>query len=277
MSLIVDEEEALERITPGSILVLVDHHRPMLTAAPKVLQAIRKRIIIDHHRRAEDAIRDAMLQYMEPSTSSASEMVTEILQYFESKMPFTEVEATALYAGIVVDTKNFAVQTGERTFEAAAFLRRNGADPRMVFQLFKDDENTVRTRARIITEMQQPLPGLAVSIHKCSAQDKDVPVIVAQAADELLTMDDIHTSVVLSENENGVSISARSDGNINAQVMMEELGGGGHQTVAGAQVKGVTAEQLMPRVLALYQEQNQELKESESDESDSIAGYQEAR
>ncbi len=277
MSLIVDEEEALERITPGSILVLVDYHRPMLTAAPKVLQAIRKRIIIDHHRRAEDAIRDAMLQYMEPSTSSASEMVTEILQYFESKMPFTEVEATALYAGIVVDTKNFAVQTGERTFEAAAFLRRNGADPRMVFQLFKDDENTVRTRARIITEMQQPLPGLAVSIHKCSAQDKDVPVIVAQAADELLTMDDIHTSVVLSENENGVSISARSDGNINAQVMMEELGGGGHQTVAGAQVKGVTAEQLMPRVLALYQEQNQELKESESDESDSIAGYQEAR
>ena len=201
LSLITNEEEALKRITPGSILVLVDHHRSMLTAAPKVLAAIRKRIIIDHHRRAEDAIKDVMLQYMEPSTSSTCEMVTEILQYFENKMMYTEVEATALYAGIMVDTKNFAVQTGERTFEAAAFLRRNGADPHMVSQLFKDDEHTVVTRAKIVTEMKQPLPGLAVSVHKGSSRDKDASVIVAQAADELLTMDDIRVSVVLSENE----------------------------------------------------------------------------
>lgn len=272
LSLFVDEDEALKRITPGSILVLVDHHRAMLSAAPKMLQAIRRRIIIDHHRRAEDAITDVMLQYMEPSTSSTCEMVTEILQYFEDKLQLSEVEATALYAGIVVDTKNFAVQTGERTFEAAAFLRRNGADPHLVSMLFKDDEHTVLTRARIITEMQQPLPGLAVAVHSCSCTDKDTPIIVAQAADELLTMDDIRASVVFSQNENGVSISARSDGSVNVQVMMEELGGGGHQTVAGVQVKGVTAAELMPKVIELAKEQ---MKESDTDEGNPVAGHQE--
>lgn len=272
LSLFVDEDEALKRITPGSILVLVDHHRAMLSAAPKMLQAIRRRIIIDHHRRAEDAITDVMLQYMEPSTSSTCEMVTEILQYFEDKLQLSEVEATALYAGIVVDTKNFAVQTGERTFEAAAFLRRNGADPHLVSMLFKDDEHTVLTRAKIITEMQQPLPGLAVAVHSCSCTDKDTPIIVAQAADELLTMDDIRASVVFSQNENGVSISARSDGSVNVQVMMEELGGGGHQTVAGVQVKGVTAAELMPKVIELAKEQ---MKESDTDESNPVAGHQE--
>ncbi len=272
LSLFVDEDEALKRITPGSILVLVDHHRAMLSAAPKMLQAIRRRIIIDHHRRAEDAITDVMLQYMEPSTSSTCEMVTEILQYFEDKLQLSEVEATALYAGIVVDTKNFAVQTGERTFEAAAFLRRNGADPHLVSMLFKDDEHTVLTRARIITEMQQPLPGLAVAVHSCSCTDKDTPIIVAQAADELLTMDDIRVSVVFSQNENGVSISARSDGSVNVQVMMEELGGGGHQTVAGVQVKGVTAAELMPKVIELAKEQ---MKESDTDEGNPVAGHQE--
>lgn len=272
LSLFVDEDEALKRITPGSILVLVDHHRAMLSAAPKMLQAIRRRIIIDHHRRAEDAITDVMLQYMEPSTSSTCEMVTEILQYFEDKLQLSEVEATALYAGIVVDTKNFAVQTGERTFEAAAFLRRNGADPHLVSMLFKDDEHTVLTRAKIITEMQQPLPGLAVAVHSCSCTDKDTPIIVAQAADELLTMDDIRASVVFSQNENGVSISARSDGSVNVQVMMEELGGGGHQTVAGVQVKGVTAAELMPKVVELAKEQ---MKESDTDESNPVAGHQE--
>ena len=121
LSLIVDEEEALKRLTPGCILVLVDHHRAMLSAAPKVLQAVKKRIIIDHHRRAEDASKDVMLQYMEPSTSSTCEMVTEILQYFQNRMSFSEVEATALYAGILVDTKNFAVQTRNRPLKLRGF------------------------------------------------------------------------------------------------------------------------------------------------------------
>ena len=178
----------------------------MLCASLKVFQAIKKRVIIDHHRRAEDAIKDVILQYMEPSTSSTSELVTEILQYFDDRMQFTSVEATALYAGILVDTKNFAVQTGERTFEAAAFLRRNGADPKIVSQLFKDDEETILKRAQLITDIKTPIPGLAYSVYKNAPLDSDVSTVVAQAADELLTMDDINVSVVMSENKNGVSM-----------------------------------------------------------------------
>ncbi|MCH3949823.1 MAG: DHH family phosphoesterase [Acidaminococcus sp.] len=273
LNMVVDEDTALEQKTPGSLLVLVDHHRPMLTAAPKVLHAIKRRIIIDHHRRAEDAIEDVMLQYMEPSTSSTSEMVTEILQYFQNRMEVTSFEASVLYAGILVDTKNFAVQTGERTFEAAAFLRRNGADPHVVSQLFKEDEVSVVRRAKIITEMQKPLPGLALSIHHCSVKDRDESVIVAQAADELLTMNDVHVSAVISENEEGVSISARSDGTVNVQVMMEELGGGGHQTVAGVQIKGAHAQDLVPKIIEMAKDQME--KEDNKDESNSAAGREE--
>lgn len=264
LDLVVNEEGALKQIGDDSLLILVDHHREMITAAPKVLKAIRKRVIIDHHRRAEDAIKDVMLQYMEPSSSSSSELVTELLQYFDDKLQLTPVEATALYAGMIVDTKNFAVQTGQRTFEAAAYLRGCGADPRMVFQLFRDTETTIVNRAKIIAEMKVPVPGVAVSVFRNAPEAPDVPIIVAQAADELLTMDDIKVSVVMSENAQGVGISARSDGTVNVQVMMEELGGGGHQTVAGVQAKGVTADELMPKIIAMAEEQMKEIDKNES-------------
>jgi len=264
LSIVINEDEALKHVKDGSLLILVDHHRTMLCASLKVFQAIKKRIIIDHHRRAEDAIKEVILQYMEPSTSSTSELVTEILQYFDDRMQFTSVEATALYAGILVDTKNFAVQTGERTFEAAAFLRRNGADPKIVSQLFKDDEETILKRAQLITDMKTPIPGLAYSVYRNAPIDSDVSTVVAQAADELLTMDDINVSVVMSENQNGVSMSARSDGGVNVQTMMEELGGGGHQTVAGVQIKDVTADELIPKVIALAKAQLEEIDKNES-------------
>lgn len=269
LSIVVGEDEALKHVKDGSLLVMVDHHRTMLSASLKIFQAIRKRVVIDHHRRAEDAIKDVILQYMEPSTSSTSELVTEMLQYFDDRMQFTTVEATALYAGIIVDTKNFAVQTGERTFEAAAFLRRNGADPKLVTQLFKDDEATVLNRARLITEMQTPIQGLAYSIYRNAPAEDYVTTVVAQTADELLTMDDISVSVVLSESDKGVGISARSDGTINVQTMMEELGGGGHQTVAGVQLKDTTADELVPKIIALAKKQ---LEERDKDESNSTSG-----
>jgi c-di-AMP phosphodiesterase-like protein len=272
MNLVVNEDEALKYVSDDSLLILVDHHREMITAAPKVLKAIRKKVIIDHHRRAEDAIKDVILQYMEPSSSSSSELVTEILQYFDDKLQLTPVEATALYAGIIVDTKNFAVQTGQRTFEAAAFLRGSGADPKMVFQLFRDTEQTIVKRAKIIAEMKIPIPGVAISVFRNAPDSPEVSLIVAQAADELLTMDDIKVSVVMSENAQGVGISARSDGTVNVQVMMEELGGGGHQTVAGVQAKGITADELIPKIITMAKEQ---MKENDKDESNSIAGREE--
>ena len=268
-SLVVDEAAALKHISGNCLLVLVDHHRAMLTAAPKVLEAIPKRVIIDHHRRAEDAIKEVILQYMEPSTSSTSELVTEMLQYFDDRMQFSTVEATALYAGILVDTKNFAVQTGDRTFEAAAFLRRNGADPKLIIQLFKDDPMTIKTRAKLICEAKTPIPGLAISVYRNAPESKNTSVIVAQTADELLNMDDICVSVVLSENAEDIGISARSDGTVNVQVMMEELGGGGHQTVAGVRVKGETIEELITRIIAMTKTQ---LEERDKDESNTVAG-----
>ncbi len=268
-AVLVTEERAIEHITPGSILILVDHHRAMLSASQKVLERIERRVIIDHHRRSEDAIKNAILFYMEPSSSSTSELVTEMLHYFDDTMEFTKLEASALYAGILVDTKNFAVQTGERTFEAAAFLRRSGADPKVVSQLFKDDQATVRQRAKLISESRIPYPGLAVSIYRQAPEGQNTSVIIAQTADELLTMDDISVSVVMSEAPDGLGISARSDGTVNVQVMMEELGGGGHQTVAGVKVLDVTADEIEVKIIAMAKTQ---MEERDTDESNITTG-----
>ena len=268
-AVLVNEDQAMEHITPNSLLILVDHHRPMLSASQKVLKAIERRVIIDHHRRSEDAIKNAILFYMEPASSSTSELVTEMLHYFDDTMEFTTLEASALYAGILVDTKNFAVQTGERTFEAAAFLRRSGADPGVVSQLFKDDQATVMERARLISQARIPYPGLAISIYRSAPEGQNTSVIIAQTADELLTMDDINVSVVMSEAADGLGISARSDGNINVQIMMEELGGGGHQTVAGVKVKGITADEMEVKIIAMAKKQ---LEEREADENNITTG-----
>lgn len=268
-AVLVNEDQAMEHITTNSLLILVDHHRPMLSASQKVLKAIERRVIIDHHRRSEDAIKNAILFYMEPASSSTSELVTEMLHYFDDTMEFTTLEASALYAGILVDTKNFAVQTGERTFEAAAFLRRSGADPGVVSQLFKDDQATVMERARLISQARIPYPGLAISIYRNAPEGQNTSVIIAQTADELLTMDDINVSVVMSEAPDGLGISARSDGNINVQIMMEELGGGGHQTVAGVKVKGITADEMEVKIIAMAKKQ---LEEREADENNITTG-----
>lgn len=224
--LFVHEEDVLEEISPNSLLMLVDHHRAVLSASQKVLEAIpQKRIIIDHHRRAEDIIQNTILKYMEPSSSSASELVTELTGYFNDKLEFTKGEATALYSGLVVDTKNFNVQTGARTFEAAALLRTSGADPILVRQLFKDDLESFRDRYRIIAEAETPLPHLAISINRDVENSSDTSILAAQAADALINVTGISVGVVISSCTDGnVNVSARSDGSVNVQVIMEELG-----------------------------------------------------
>lgn len=271
LELMLEESEAMAHITPGSLLFLVDHHRPMLCASKAVMEAIPKRIIIDHHRRAEDVIKDTVLQYMEPSSSSTSELVTELVGYFNDRLEFTKGEATALYAGIVVDTKNFAVQTGERTFEAAALLRRSGADPTMVRQLFKDDMETFQIRSLLIAEAESPEPGLVISIYKNAPKSTKSSVIAAQAADMMVAISGMYVSAVIIEYVDGsLGVSARSDGTVNVQVIMEELGGGGHQTVAGVQLDNKRAADVMPQIIALAKKQ---LEEIENNESDSTARY----
>ena len=203
----------------------------------------------DHHRRAEDAIKETVLQYMEPSSSSTSELVTELVGYFNDRLEFTKGEATALYAGIVVDTKNFAVQTGERTFEAAALLRRSGADPTVVRQLFKDDMETFQIRSRLIAEAESPEPGLIVSVYEQAPKEAKSSVIAAQTADTMVAISGIYVSVVIVEYVDGsLGISARSDGTVNVQIIMEELGGGGHQTMAAAQLKHITPQAARSRI-----------------------------
>ena len=251
--LFVHEEDVLEEISPNSLLMLVDHHRAVLSASQKVLEAIpQKRIIIDHHRRAEDIIQNTILKYMEPSSSSASELVTELTGYFNDKLEFTKGEATALYSGLVVDTKS-------------------GADPILVRQLFKDDLESFRDRYRIIAEAETPLPHLAISINRDVENSSDTSILAAQAADALINVTGVSVGVVISACTDGnVNVSARSDGSVNVQVIMEELGGGGHQTVAGVQLQNADADEVKQQIIELTKKQLDEAEEKEKNESNLI-------
>ncbi len=269
--IMIEEEEALKLISPKTLLILVDHHRKILCASQKVLEAIPWRIIIDHHRRAEDAIKNTTLQYMEPSSSSTSELVTELVGYFNDRLEFSKGEATALYAGIVVDTKNFAVQTGERTFEAAALLRRSGADPGMVRQLFRDDLDSVQVKSRLVAEAEVTDPGIVISVYHDAPKELKSSIIAAQAADTMINISGVCMSVVITEYtaDGSLGVSARSDGTVNVQIIMEELGGGGHQTVAGVQLKNISIEEVKKQIIVLAKKQ---LEENDSNESDLTAG-----
>lgn len=267
--IVIDGDKAVNLVTPKSLLILVDHHRAVLTASQKLLEAVKNRIIIDHHRRAEDIIHDTSLLYLEPSSSSASELVTELICYFDDGLDITAGEANILYAGMVLDTKNFAVQTGERTFEAAALLRRSGADPNLIRLLFKDDMVYVQMRARLVAEAKMPVAGLAISILRNAAHDTMSSVLAAQTADTLITINGIFVGVAIVEYKDGsLGISARSDGSVNVQVVMEELGGGGHQTVAGVQLENKRARDVEPQIIELVKKQ---LEERENNESNSVA------
>lgn len=270
LDIMVSGEEALHYVTPKSLLIIVDHHRAALSASQKVLEAVKTRIIVDHHRRAEDIISDTVLLYLEPSSSSTCELVTELICYFDDGLDISPAEATALYSGIVLDTKNFAVQTGERTFEAAALLRRSGADPNLVRMLFKDDMGFVQKKARLIADAKMPVPGLAITVMKDAPHETMSSVLAAQIADALITIDGVAVGMAIVEyNDGSLSISARSDGSVNVQVIMEELGGGGHQTVAGVQLDNKRAGDVEPQIIALAKKQ---LEECDNNESNSAAG-----
>lgn len=247
--LFLSAKQAEQMVTKQTLLFVLDTHRVFLTAAPQLLDRVDRRVVIDHHRRSEDFIPNPMLVYLEPSASSTSELVTELLMYFAEKIDLTRLEAAALYAGIVVDTKNFAVQTGVRTFEAASFLRRAGADPVLVRHLFRVDLETIRQRARILTGVQM-LPG-GVAIADCPAEVKNGQIIAAQSADAMLSIEGVRVSFVLFPSDGGVGISARSSGDVNVQVIMEVFGGGGHQTVAGAHIDGVDVKEARRRLEAV--------------------------
>nr|WP_288698043.1 DHH family phosphoesterase [uncultured Allisonella sp.] len=235
--MLMTEKTALNIITEKSVLFIVDTHVPQVVAAPELLRAAKKRVVIDHHRRNASIISPTLLTYMEPSASSASELVSELIQYYGGDRDLTTLEASCLYAGLVVDTKNFSVQTSVRTFDAASFLRRSGADAKLVRALFAVNVETVRIKSEIMAHLKT-VDGYMV-FAECPAGTEQAQIIAGQVADYLVTVEGIHASFLFYHVEEGVtSISARSDGTVNVQVVMEALGGGGHLTVSGAQISG---------------------------------------
>ena len=271
---LVQKDEAYEGLflrpgditeTPSlsSLLVVVDAHIPHILADPALLERIPKVVVIDHHRRSEHFIKNPLLVYIETASSSASELVTELLMYFGDNVRPTRLDATALYSGVVVDTKNFNVGAGVRTFDAAAYLRRAGADPVLVRTLFQSDYETTVSLARAKANAVYYPGGLIVG----SLPDllPNGQIIAAQAADGMLRVDSVRMSIyVFPLASDVVGISARSSGEMNVQVIMEAFGGGGHANVAGAQVKGVPLDEVRAQVV---EKAKAYIKESDQRES----------
>lgn len=231
--LLIDENHAKGLMTDKTVVIVVDTHVPTLVAAPEVLKKAKKKVVIDHHRRSSTMIETPLLTYMEPSASSASELVTELIQYYGGEEEMNTMEASCLYAGIVVDTKNFAVQTSVRTFDAASYLRRCGADTALVHRLFAVDLDFIKVKSAILSKLTQVDDVMVFA--ECPDGTADSQIVAGQVADFLVTVETIRCSFIFYHTEKGLCISARSNGTINVQVVMEAVGGGGHQTVSGAQ------------------------------------------
>ena len=240
-SVFIDKATALEEFTKESLLIVVDTHKKARVEEPKLLDKTNKIVIIDHHRRSADYIEKNVLTFQEVYASSAAELVTELIQYVKEKPELSITEAEALYAGIMMDTKNFTFKTGVRTFEAAAYLRKCGVDIIRVKKWFQSDLESFNKIAEIVknTEIIKDTIGIALYTEK----DKDAGLMCAKAADELLTISDITASFVMAEVGDRITISGRSIGDINVQVILEKLGGGGHITLAGAQLENSTLEE----------------------------------
>ena len=238
---IIGKERALELITPETLLVVTDTHKTTYVDVPELLDKTNKIVIIDHHRRGTDFIENAILTFHEVYASSACELVTELIEYSENEVELTQIERESLYAGIMMDTKNFTFKTGVRTFEAAAYLRKCGVDIIKVKKWFQSDLETYNKISQIVANAEITNDTIAISVY--DEIDEDANIVCAKAADELLTISDITASFVLGKIGDKICISGRSIGDINVQVILEKLGGGGHITLAGAQVEGMTMEE----------------------------------
>ena len=254
--ILISKEVAIENVDKETLLVIVDTHKSTYVEAPELLEETDKIVVIDHHRRSADFIEKATLTFQEVYASSAAELVTELIQYAETKVELTTIEAESLYAGIMMDTKNFTFKTGVRTFEAAAYLRRCGVDIIRVKKWFQSDLASFNKIADIVKKAEIVNDTIAIAIY--AKKEKDASLICAKAADELLTISDITASFVLGNLGDKICISGRSIGDINVQIILEKLGGGGHITLAGAQVEGMTMEEtkqeLMNRINEYFSE-----------------------
>lgn len=255
----VSREEALKLTDKNTVLIVVDTHRPSFTEYPALLEIAEKVVLIDHHRRGLEFIDNAVLTYHETYASSACEMVTELIQYISDKPRIDVISAEALLAGITLDTKNFTFKTGVRTFEAAAMLRKLGADTVSVKQLFQGDLDSFISKADVIKNAK--IIGGKIALSSCPENLENPQLLAAQVADELLNIKGVRASFVVGRSKESVAfISARSMGDINVHIFMEKLGGGGHIDIAGAQLRDTTSEEALEKVEELIMEY---LKEEE--------------
>ena len=249
----ISSETALTQVDSGTLVVVVDTHKKTYVESPELLTKTNKIVVIDHHRRSADFIDNSILTFQEVYASSAAELVTEIIQYTQNEVELSEVEAEALYAGIMMDTKNFTFKTGVRTFEAAAYLRRCGVDIIKVKKWFQSDLESYNTISEIVRKAEIVRDSIGISIY--DVQEKETSLICAKAADELLTIGNITASFVLGLMEDGkVCISGRSIGDVNVQMILEKLGGGGHITLAGAQLENVTIDEAKQELISKINE-----------------------
>ena len=249
----INSETALAQVDSETLLVVVDTHKKTYVESPELLTKTNKIVVIDHHRRSADFIDNSILTFQEVYASSSAELVTEIIQYTQNEVELSEVEAEALYAGIMMDTKNFTFKTGVRTFEAAAYLRRCGVDIIKVKKWFQSDLESYNTISEIVRKAEIVRDSIGISIY--DVQEKETSLICAKAADELLTIGNITASFVLGLMEDGkVCISGRSIGDVNVQMILEKLGGGGHITLAGAQLENVTIDEAKQELISKINE-----------------------
>lgn len=243
-NMFISSDEARDIVDDNTVVVVVDTNKPSYTECEDLLHMSKTIVVLDHHRQGSEVIQNAVLSYIEPYASSACEMVAEILQYFSDDIRIYNIEADALYSGIIIDTNNFTSKTGVRTFEAAAFLRRCGADVTRVRKMFRDDLQSYRAKAEAIRHVETYKGCFAIAV--CPTEGVDSPTVVAsQAANELLNIDSVKATFVLTDYQNKIFISARAIDEVNVQLIMEKMGGGGHINMAGAQLPGATIDEAI--------------------------------
>jgi Predicted signaling protein consisting of a modified GGDEF domain and a DHH domain len=242
-SMFINSQEAKEIVDNNTVVVVVDTNKPSFTECPELLKMTKTIVVLDHHRRGSEAIDNATLSYVEAYASSACEMVAEILQYFSDEIRIKNIEADCIYSGIIIDTNNFLTKTGVRTFEAAAFLRRCGADVTRVRKMFRNDMKDYKTRAEAVRNAEIFRESYAMTT--CSGGGVESPTVVgAQTANELLNIIGVKASFVFTEYNDVIYISARSIDEVNVQIIMERMGGGGHINIAGTQIDGTLEETI---------------------------------
>lgn len=251
-NLVILPELVIDKITDKTLLIIVDTHTDLLVESPQVYKKCKQVVVIDHHRKMVNHIDNAVIFYHEPYASSASEMVTELVQYFGENCKLTSLEAEALLSGIMLDTRNFVIKTGVRTFEAAAYLRRLGADTVEVRKLFASTMDSYQRKTRIVASAEI---YKECAIAFCDFTSDDLRIVAPQSADELLNISGVKASFVLYEQNDAINISARSMGALNVQVIMEKMGGGGHHTMAAAQVPNAAMDKVRQTLLEIIDKQ----------------------